>query len=120
MACDYEQVIAMSADPKWLEILKASGWKTAALTGAAALVLYLNATKWFRVPLDSWMIQAAEVSVVVFGFHAARTGCNYLWLAVQSARPCVGCSSFGGAYLLKFGTNQHQHPLNYPEPQTMA
>jgi hypothetical protein len=36
----------MGADPRWLEILKASGWQTTALT-AAALTLYLNATKRF-------------------------------------------------------------------------
>ncbi len=70
MACDYEQVIAMSADPKWLEILKASGWQTAALTAASATILYLNAKKWLLVALDSWVIQAAEVSVFVFGFLA--------------------------------------------------
>ncbi len=58
----------MGADPKWLEILKASGWQTAALTAASALTLYLNATKRFPVPLDSWVVQTAEVSVVVFGF----------------------------------------------------
>jgi hypothetical protein len=29
----------------------------AALTGATALTLYLNATKRFPVPLDSWVIQ---------------------------------------------------------------
>jgi Super-infection exclusion protein B len=68
MACDYEQMIAMNAaDPKWLEILKASGWQTAGLAAAAAALLYLNAAKKLSVPLDSWKLQAAEVSVVVFG-----------------------------------------------------
>jgi hypothetical protein len=57
-----------SADPKWLEILKASGWQTAALTAASATILYLNAKKRLPVALDSWVIQAAEVSVLVFGF----------------------------------------------------
>ena len=57
-----------AADPKWLEILKASGWQTAALTAASATVLYLNAKKRLPVALDSWVIQAAEVSVLVFGF----------------------------------------------------
>jgi hypothetical protein len=58
----------MSADPKWLEILKASGWQTAALTAASAMILFLNAKKRLPVALDSWVIQAAEVSVAVFGF----------------------------------------------------
>jgi hypothetical protein len=68
VACDYEQVIAMAANPKWLEILKASGWQTAALTAASATILYLNAKKLLPVALDSWVIQVAEVSVLVFGF----------------------------------------------------
>src|SRR6266849_7796713 len=57
----------MSADPRWLEILKASGWQTTALTAAAALTLYLNAAKRFPIPLDSWVIQTAEVSLLVCG-----------------------------------------------------
>jgi hypothetical protein len=57
-----------SPDPKWLEILKASGWQTAALTAASATGLFANARKWLPVSLDSWVIQAAEVSVFVFGF----------------------------------------------------
>jgi len=57
----------MTADPRWLEILKASGWQTTAVTAAAALTLYLNATKRFPTPLDSWVIQTAEVSLLVFG-----------------------------------------------------
>jgi|SRR5882762_1135013 len=57
-----------AADPKWLEILKASGWQTAAVTAASATILYLNAKKRLPVALDSWVIQAAEVGVLVFGF----------------------------------------------------
>jgi hypothetical protein len=57
----------MSADPRWLGILKASGWQTTALAAAAALTLYLNATKRFPTPLDSWVTQTAEVSLLVFG-----------------------------------------------------
>jgi Super-infection exclusion protein B len=57
----------MGANPKWLEILKASGWQTAALTIASALTLYLNARKQFPVSLNPWMVQAAEVAVLVFG-----------------------------------------------------
>jgi hypothetical protein len=61
-------VSAMNADPKWLEILKASGWQTAALTAAGIGLLYLNAAKKLPVPLDSWKLQTAEVCVAVFGF----------------------------------------------------
>jgi hypothetical protein len=57
----------MGADPRWLEILKASGWQTAALTAASALILYGNAKKLLPAPLEPWMIQGAEVSLLVFG-----------------------------------------------------
>jgi len=57
----------MGADPKWLEILKASGWQTTGLTAASATILYLNAKKRLPLAPDSWVVQAAEVSVVVFG-----------------------------------------------------
>jgi hypothetical protein len=76
----------VKADPKWLYILKASGWQTAALTAAGIALLYLNAAKKLPVPLDSWKLQAAEVSVAVFGFlslfsigpHVVKV-LNHLW-----------------------------------------
>lgn len=57
----------MNADPRWLEILKASGWQTLALTAAAALVVYGNAKRLFPAPLPAWAIQIAEVVFVVCG-----------------------------------------------------
>jgi len=59
MASNSEQVKVMTADPKWLEILKASGWQTAALTAASGTLIYLNARKQLPVALDSWVIEAA-------------------------------------------------------------
>jgi hypothetical protein len=59
---------AMTADPKWLEILKASGWHTAALACASAAILFLNAKKLLPVAPESWLIQGAEVGLFVFGF----------------------------------------------------
>ena len=57
----------MSADPRWLEILKASGWQTTAIAAAAALVIYGNARRVLPTPLDPWMIQTAEVALLVCG-----------------------------------------------------
>jgi hypothetical protein len=59
----------MSPDPKWLEILKASGWQTATLAAAGITLLYLNAKRLLLpATLDSKVIEAIEVAVVVFGF----------------------------------------------------
>jgi hypothetical protein len=70
MAGGDEQVSAMGADPKWLEILKASGWQTAAVAFAGVALLYLNAKKRLPVALDSWVVEAVEVAVLVCGFLA--------------------------------------------------
>jgi len=55
----------MSVDPRWLQILKASGWQTTAVAGAAAVLIYANLKKLLPTPLDPWMIQTAEVAFVV-------------------------------------------------------
>jgi hypothetical protein len=89
----------MSADPKWLEILKASGWQTAALATGGTALLYLNMKRWLPIALDSWTTEAIEVGVVVNGFlaifsigpHLAKK-CGGLWnwfahlLAVRRAK----------------------------------
>jgi hypothetical protein len=62
----------MSLSPQWLEILKASGWKTAAISAASALLIYANAKKLLPAPLDPWAVEIAEVAFIV---------CVCLWLA---------------------------------------
>src|SRR5258708_33526844 len=57
----------MMPDPKWLEILKASGWKTSAIAAAAALLIYGNAKKLLPAPLEPWMIQVAEAALLLCG-----------------------------------------------------
>ena len=57
----------MAPDPKWLEILKASGWQTTAIASAAAILIYANAKKLLPAPLDLWVIQAAVVVFAVCG-----------------------------------------------------
>lgn len=56
----------MSPDPKWLEILKASGWQTTALAVACGSLLILNRAEWLP-PLDPWMIQLAVLGLLVCG-----------------------------------------------------
>lgn len=56
-------------DPRWLEILKASGWHTGAIAMACALFLLAAHWAWFP-PLDAWMVQAAFFGLFLFGFLA--------------------------------------------------
>ncbi|WP_316168177.1 MULTISPECIES: hypothetical protein [unclassified Bradyrhizobium] len=59
----------MAPDPRWLEILKASGWQTGALAVAAGLVLWANQAGWLP-PFEPWMVQAAAVVMIVCGLLA--------------------------------------------------
>jgi hypothetical protein len=56
----------MTPDPKWLEILKASGWQTTALAVAFGLFLLAGRAGWLP-PLDPWMIQLAALGLLVCG-----------------------------------------------------
>lgn len=57
----------MLPDPKWLEILKASGWKTLAI--AAACGVFLLLAGWHLIPaLAAWMTQLAVIVALVCGF----------------------------------------------------
>jgi len=57
----------MPPDPRWLEILKASGWQTTAISVASALLIYGNSNKWFPAPFEPWKIQIAVIALVVCG-----------------------------------------------------
>jgi hypothetical protein len=57
----------MTINPKWLEILKASGWQTAA--GASACALFLLVAHWgWLPPLEPWMVQLAAFALLLLGF----------------------------------------------------
>ncbi|MCA6114959.1 superinfection exclusion B family protein [Bradyrhizobium sp. WSM 1738] len=56
-------------DPRWLEILKASGWQTAAVSAACGLFLLFARWSWLP-PLDPWMIQLAAIAGLICGFLA--------------------------------------------------
>lgn len=62
----------MAPDPRWLEILKASGWQTAAI--AATCGLFLLLARWsFIPPLDAWMIQLAAFGLLLSAFLAVAS-----------------------------------------------
>ena len=65
-------------DAKWLEILKASGWKTAAIAAAAGLLVYLNTTKRLPVDVDHWVIQAAIVVLLLCGCLTVASIASYV------------------------------------------
>jgi hypothetical protein len=60
----------MTPDPRWLlEILKARGWQTAAVSIACALLLWANRAGWLP-PFEPWMVQLGAVAMVICGLLA--------------------------------------------------
>jgi hypothetical protein len=56
------------ADPKWLEILKASGWQTASLSIAFLVILFLIKNEVIpRTPSPLWEAVPA-IGAIIFGF----------------------------------------------------
>src|SRR5262249_2288183 len=59
-------------DPRWLEILKASGWQTAAI--AAPCFLVLAADRFGLIPkLDPWMVQVTAVAMATCALLAVAS-----------------------------------------------
>jgi superinfection exclusion protein B len=56
----------MTPDPRWLEILKASGWQTAAVAVACGLFLLAADFGWLP-PLEPWMVLIAAAGFFLFG-----------------------------------------------------
>jgi hypothetical protein len=54
----------MTPDPRWLEILKASGWQTAAIASACALLLWADHAHWLP-PFEPWMVQLAAAAMII-------------------------------------------------------
>jgi hypothetical protein len=54
----------MSPDPRWLEVLKASGWQTLSVALASGLFLLLAALGWVPA-LAPWMKQAAAFGLLL-------------------------------------------------------
>jgi hypothetical protein len=59
----------MTPDPRWLEILKASGWQTLAIAAACSAFLLIGRWGWLPT-LDPWMILAATFGLLLTGFLA--------------------------------------------------
>ena len=60
----------MTPDPRWLEILKASGWQTGML--ALVLLVFMLLMLLGAIPSEPWMVTLAAISCLV---------CAGLWLA---------------------------------------
>lgn len=58
----------MTPDPKWLEILKASGWQTTALAGALGLFLILLHTGLVPKPSDPLWVYVPALAFLIFAF----------------------------------------------------
>ena len=54
----------MTPDPRWLELLKASGFQTGAVAVACATLLLLGRWEFFP-PFDTWVIYVLFVAMVV-------------------------------------------------------
>jgi hypothetical protein len=59
----------MSADPRWLEILKASGGQSASLACACATFLLIVWIGWITPPFD-WVVSACVFGLLVSSFLA--------------------------------------------------
>ena len=59
----------MAPDPRWLEILRASGWQTAAIAIACALLLWADHAHWLP-SFDPWMVQLAGAAMIICGLLA--------------------------------------------------
>jgi hypothetical protein len=59
----------MTPDPKWLEILKASGWQTAALAAAFGVTLLMIRVGWIASP-DPWFMAFCALSFLICLFLA--------------------------------------------------
>ncbi|HEX4365301.1 MAG TPA: hypothetical protein VH023_00655 [Rhodopila sp.] len=54
----------MTPDPKWLEILKASGWQTTALAAAFSVILLVIRIGWIVSP-DPWFAAFCALALLI-------------------------------------------------------
>lgn len=65
----------MNPGPRWLEILKASGWQTTAIT--VACIVFLNLSHVGTLPkLTAWMLLGVTFIALVCGFLALASWCS--------------------------------------------
>lgn len=65
----------INPDPKWLEILKASGWQTTALTTACLIFLFLSHIGMLPV-LPDWALLAISFAAIICGCLAFASWCS--------------------------------------------
>ena len=68
----------MNPDPRWLEILKASGWQTTALTVACIVFLYLSHIGTLP-KLPGWALLVVSLMTLVCGCLAAASWCSAVY-----------------------------------------
>lgn len=75
----------MAPDPRWLEILNASGWQTGAVATACGLFLLFGRLGWLP-PLDGWMIQLATIAFLIGGLLSMASAASetFKFFAVQT------------------------------------
>ena len=59
----------MTPDPRWLEILKASGWQTAAISLGCGALLWASHKGWLP-PFEPLLVQLVAAAMVICGFLA--------------------------------------------------
>jgi len=59
----------MTPDPRWLEILKASGWQTAAISVGCGVLLWASHAGWLP-PFEPWLVQLVAAAMVLCGLLA--------------------------------------------------
>jgi hypothetical protein len=75
----------MTLDPRWLEILKASGWQTAAIAVAGGAFLLIARLGWMP-PLAPWMIQLAWAVLLFSSLLAIASLINATFTFLQPKR----------------------------------
>ena len=62
----------MTPDPRWLEILKASGWQTAAISLGCGALLWASHAGWLP-PFEPWLVQFVGAAMVICGLLAVAS-----------------------------------------------
>ena len=75
----------MTPDPRWLEILKASGWQRAAIAIACGALLWANHRGWLP-PFDLWIVQLATAAMVICGSLALASFANKSAIQIEKWR----------------------------------
>lgn len=116
----------MTPDPRWLEILKASGWQTAAIAAACGVLLWAERAHWLP-PFDPWMVQLAATAMIICALLALASFMSNLvvqigkwstsfkkWAALRHSIATLNTDeiSFLKSQVEKDQTTKQLHPFN--------